>query len=121
MTLFMLSLAGIPGTAGFMAKFNLVVVAVRVDLIWLPITLVVTSVISLFYYLRIPVLMTMHEPSGPPPRVGIASGEALSLCLCAAVVVYLGFFPNHGMLPWLGLELPVLDWASDSVTDLFGS
>ena len=121
MTLFMLSLAGIPGTAGFMAKFNLVVVAVRADMIWLPITLVVTSVISLFYYLRIPALMMMREPSGQPSRMTIASGEALTLGICAAVVLFLGFFPNHGMLPFFGLELPVLEWANDSVTNLFGS
>jgi NADH-quinone oxidoreductase subunit N len=119
--IFMLSLAGIPGTAGFMAKFNLVMQAVRADMIWLPITLVVTSVISLYYYLRIPVLMTMREPSEQPPRMAIASGEALALCLCAAVVLFLGFFPNDGMLPWVGLDLSVLDWASDSVEDLFGS
>jgi NADH-quinone oxidoreductase subunit N len=121
MTLFMLSLAGIPGTAGFMAKFNLIVVAMRADMIWLPVSIVVTSVISLFYCLRIPALMMMHEPSGPPPRMAIATGEALALCFCAAVVLFLGFFPNHGMLPWIGLELPVLDWANDSVTGLFGS
>jgi NADH-quinone oxidoreductase subunit N len=121
MMLFMFSLAGIPGTAGFMAKFNLVVAAVRADMIWLPVGVVVTSVISLFYYLRIPVLMTMHEPSEDSPRTVIASGEALALCLCAAVVLFLGFFPNQGMLPWTALEIPVLDWASDSVRDLFGS
>jgi len=121
MLLFLLSLAGIPGTAGFMAKFNLVVAAVRSDMIWLSVGVVVTSVISLFYYLRIPALMTMHEPSEAPPRTAIATGEAFALCLCAVVVLYLGFFPNHGMLPWTDFEIPVLDWANSSVRDLFGS
>jgi NADH-quinone oxidoreductase subunit N len=63
MTLFLLSLAGIPGTAGFMAKFNIFFAAVHADIIWLPVILVLTSVVSVFYYLRIPVLMYMSEPS----------------------------------------------------------
>jgi NADH-quinone oxidoreductase subunit N len=120
MTLFLLSLAGIPGTAGFMAKFNVFFAAVHAEIIWLPIILVLTSVISVFYYLRIPVLMYMREPSEEAPRMEIASFEALALCFCAAVVLFLGVFPNEGSLPFFDLELPVLDWASESVKQFFG-
>jgi NADH-quinone oxidoreductase subunit N len=120
MTLFLLSLAGIPGTAGFMAKFNIFLAAVHADIIWLPVILVLTSVVSVFYYLRIPVLMYMHEPSEEAPRMEIASGEALALCFCAAAVLFLGVFPNEGSLPFFDLELPVLDWASESVKQFFG-
>jgi NADH-quinone oxidoreductase subunit N len=120
MTLFLLSLAGIPGTAGFMAKFNIVFAAVHADIIWLPVILVLTSVVSVFYYLRIPVLMYMHEPAEEAPRMEIASGEALVLCFCAAAVLFLGIFPNEGSLPFFDLELPVLGWASESVKQFFG-
>jgi NADH-quinone oxidoreductase subunit N len=120
MTLFLLSLAGIPGTAGFIAKFNIFFAALHADIIWLPVILVLTSVISVFYYLRIPVLMYMREPSEEAPRMEIASGEALALCFCAVAVLFLGIFPNEGSLPFVGLELPVLEWASESVKQFFG-
>jgi NADH-quinone oxidoreductase subunit N len=120
MTLFMLALAGIPGTVGFMAKFNLVVALVEVGSVWLPLAIALTTVVSFFYYLRIPVLMWMREPEGEPDHGRIASGEALALFFCALVVLYLGFFPNHGMLRWLGVELPLLDWANGSVRQFFG-
>ena len=103
-----------------MAKFNIFFAAVHAEIIWLPIILVLTSVVSVFYYLRIPVLMYMHEPSDQAPRMEIATGEALALCFCAAAVLFLGVFPNGGSLPLIGLELPVLDWASESVKQLFG-
>jgi len=120
MTLFLLSLAGIPGTAGFIAKFNIFFAALHADIIWLPIILVLTSVVSVFYYLRIPVLMYMREPSEEAPRMEIASFQALALCFCAAAVLFLGIFPNEGSLPFVGLELPVLDWAGESVKQFFG-
>jgi NADH-quinone oxidoreductase subunit N len=77
MTLFLVSLAGIPGTAGFMAKFTIFAAAVEAREIALVILGVLMSVVSLYYYLRIPVLMYMRDPSGAKPRQGIASGEAL--------------------------------------------
>jgi NADH-quinone oxidoreductase subunit N len=120
MTLFLLSLAGIPGTAGFIAKFNIFVAAIHAGSIWLSIFVVLTSVVSVFYYLRLPVLMYMREPSDQAPRMEIATGEALALCFCAAAVLFLGVFPNEGSLPFIGLELPVLDWASESVKQFFG-
>jgi NADH-quinone oxidoreductase subunit N len=120
MTLFMLSLAGIPGTAGFIAKFNIFFAAVHSEMIWLPIVVVLTSVVSVFYYLRIPVLMYMREPSDEAPLARIAGGEALALCFCAAAVLFLGIFPNEGSIWIIDLELPVLDWASESVRQFFG-
>jgi NADH-quinone oxidoreductase subunit N len=119
MTLFMLALAGIPGTVGFFAKFTLFAAAVRADFIWLTIVAVLTSVVSVFYYLRIPVLMYMREPGDEKPRMQISSGEGLVLVLCAAVVVFLGIFPNQA-LPIVG-DLHVLDWSRDSIRMLFGA
>jgi NADH-quinone oxidoreductase subunit N len=113
MTVFLLSLAGIPGTAGFIAKFNVFLAAVERGMIGLAIVLVLTSVVSVFYYLRIPVAMYMREPGIQQPRLRIDSAEALALLLCAAAVLFFGFFPNDG-----AHALPLLDWARASVAAL---
>ncbi len=120
MTVFMVSLAGIPGTAGFIAKFWIFAAAVKSDIIGLTILGVLMSVVSLYYYLRIPVMMYMREPSDESEPLEIATGEALVLGICALAVFFLGIFPNGG-LPGLFAELRLLDWARDSVTFLFGA
>jgi NADH-quinone oxidoreductase subunit N len=112
MTLFMLALAGIPGTAGFIAKFNIVMSAIHAEMIWLPLILVTTSVVSVFYYLRIPVLMYMSEPTEEATWSKTAGAEVLTLLICAAAVLYFGVLPNEG-------SLPLLDWAGESVQQFF--
>src|SRR5262249_33916468 len=79
---------------------------------------VLTSVVSVYYYLRVPVLMYMREPSEEAPRKGIGSSEFVGLAVCAARVLYLGILPNG----WGALSgIHVLDWARDSVRGLFAS
>jgi NADH-quinone oxidoreductase subunit N len=119
MTLFMLSLAGIPGTAGFMGKWLIFAAAVSAGEVPLAILGVLMSVVSVYFYLRIPVLMYMHDPAAEEPRMELDSFEAVVLGVCAAGVLFLGLSPN-GSLPILG-ELPVLDWARQSVDLLFAS
>jgi NADH-quinone oxidoreductase subunit N len=120
MTLFMISLAGIPGTAGFMGKFHIFMAAVEVGEIWLLVVGVMMSVVSVYYYLRVPVLMYMHEPNDHPRRTDISSGESLVLIFCAFAVIILGLFPNE--VPTLLFDdLHVLDWARSSVRMFFGS
>ena len=120
MTLFMISLAGIPGTAGFIAKFMVFSVAVKSGVVWLAILGVLMSVVSIYYYLRIPVLMYMREPAEDAEAPEVSSGEALVLGLCAAAVLCFGIFPNDITLPLLG-RLQLLDWARESVQLLFGA
>jgi NADH-quinone oxidoreductase subunit N len=117
MTLFMVSLAGIPGTAGFMGKLMVFSAAVSAGEVPLAVLGVLMSVVSVYYYLRLPVLMYMREPGQASPRMELATGEAVVLGVCAVGVVYLGIVPN-GSLPLLG-QLPVLDWARDSIALLF--
>jgi NADH-quinone oxidoreductase subunit N len=119
MTLFMVSLAGIPGTAGFMAKWQIFAAAVNAGEVPLALIGVVMSVVSVYYYLRIPVLMYMREPATESARLEIGSSEAVVLGLCAFAVLYLGLVPN-GWLPLFG-EVHVLDWARESVRGLFAS
>jgi hypothetical protein len=63
--------------------------------------------------------MYMHDPAAEEPRMELDSFEAVVLGVCAAGVLFLGLSPN-GSLPILG-ELPVLDWARQSVDLLFAS
>jgi NADH:ubiquinone oxidoreductase subunit 2 (subunit N) len=74
------------------------------------------SAISVYYYLRIPVLMYMREPSGDAHRLELSTGEGSVLVVCAVAVLYLGIYPNGST--WLPVDLHVLDWARDSVRAL---
>jgi NADH-quinone oxidoreductase subunit N len=74
MTIAMLALAGIPGTVGFIGKFQLIHALVAGDYTWLGIVLVVGSMISLGYYLR--VIATMWMGAGAAPAPAPASGAA---------------------------------------------
>jgi NADH-quinone oxidoreductase subunit N len=114
----MLSLAGIPGTGGFIAKFNLFAAAVQAGHVPLVILAVLTSLVSVFYYLRLPVVMFMREPSDEPRRMTTSSGEGFALLVCAALVLILGFFPDQGPSALALDNLRVLHWARDSVAFL---
>jgi len=67
MTIAMLALAGIPGTVGFIGKFQLIHALVDGDYTWLAIVLVVGSMISLGYYLRVVATMWMGASTTPQP------------------------------------------------------
>ena len=77
MTIAMLSLAGIPGTVGFIGKFQLIHALVHGDYLWLAIVLVVGSMISLGYYLRVVAAMWMgtYAPVAAPAGVAPAVAE----------------------------------------------
>src|SRR5262249_16749459 len=115
MTLFMISLAGIPGTAGFTGKFLIFESAVDAGQGPLPILGVVMSVVSVYYHLRVPVLMYMRGRDEQAPRAELGVGEIAVLAACAVGVLYLGLFPNGG--PIAG-NAHVLDWARHSVAAL---
>ena len=94
MLLFLLSLTGIPPTAGFVGKFYLFAAAVEAGYIWLVLIAVVNSAISLFYYMRVVTAMYMRDvPSG-----GIATSPSfalnIALLLAAAGTLLLGIFPG---------------------------
>jgi len=68
MTLFLLSLGGIPPTAGFMGKVYLFGVALQAGQVPLVVVGVLNSVVSVFYYLRVNRRHVMEEPQASPPR-----------------------------------------------------
>jgi NADH-quinone oxidoreductase subunit N len=112
MTLFMVALAGIPPTVGFFAKFTIFTAAVRAGEVPLAVIGVLMSVVSVYYYLLIPVLMYMREPAEEAQRASLATGEGVVLAVCAAAVLFFGLFPNAE-------TFPLVDWARDSVRLLF--
>jgi NADH-quinone oxidoreductase subunit N len=92
MVLFLLSLTGIPPTAGFFAKFEVIRAAIEAGgaLTWLAVIMVLNAAVAAFYYLRIVVYMYMREPSSDAPPL------------------------RHGALMWGGLA------AASMLTILFG-
>jgi NADH-quinone oxidoreductase subunit N len=76
MTIAMLSLAGIPGTIGFIGKFQLIHALVNGSYTWLAVVLVIGSMISLGYYLRVIAAMWMSGPAAAPAQVAAAGPGA---------------------------------------------
>ncbi|MFN2589488.1 MAG: NADH-quinone oxidoreductase subunit N [Actinomycetota bacterium] len=96
MTVAMLSLAGLPGTGGFIAKVSVFGAAMQ-DGHWaLVLIAVVTSVVAAFYYLRVIVLMYMREPAVDIGAPAIDRGPlgTIAVGIPAALVVVFGFFPS---------------------------
>jgi len=96
MTVFMVSLAGVPPTAGFLGKFLLFKTAVDNQQWWLAGIGILTSIVSLYYYLRVVVFMYMHE-SEAGEGAAPASGDfniGLAVGLCAFLTVLFGVRPG---------------------------
>jgi len=101
MTLFLLSLGGLPPSAGFFAKFYLFRAAMESpQLYWLVVIGVLSSVISIYYYLRIVVAMYFRDPLRPLEPTDAASTRA-ALVLTAFAVLLLGILPGT-FIEWAG-------------------
>ena len=94
MLLFLLSLTGIPPTAGFAAKFLVILSVVRAGHLALAVLAVLCSVISAFVYLRVAVLMYMREAQEPEPSSYPLAVSAV-LAVAALVTVIGGIFPGN--------------------------
>ncbi len=93
LAVFLFSLAGIPPTAGFIGKFGIFYAAIEADYLGLALLGVLSSLVSLYYYLRIVILMFMADDQAPALHPG--SGQehaALTVCLTATLV--LGVLPG---------------------------
>ncbi len=97
LTLYLLSLLGLPVTAGFLGKFYIFDAALKSHLVWLAVLLALNSVIGAYYYLRVIVVMYMHQPQQEWAPLPIPGGVALVLFLTAAGTLYLGLFPGAVM------------------------
>jgi NADH-quinone oxidoreductase subunit N len=95
LTVFLLSLIGIPMTGGFFAKFYVFSAAVKANLTWLTVIGVINSAIGSYYYLRIIVVMYMREARKPVPVTPVPFGLGLALAVSIAATLYLGMLPNR--------------------------
>jgi len=95
MTIFLLSLIGVPLTGGFFGKFYIFKAALDSHLVWLTVLGLLNSAVAAFYYLRILVVMYMKEP-GESSEANVAAGAALQFAVYAAAVgtLILGIFPG---------------------------
>jgi len=107
LTIFLLSLIGIPMTGGFFAKFYVFSAAVKANLIWLTIIGVLNSGVGAYYYLRIIVMMYMRESRKEIPVTPTPLALRVALAVCLVATLYLGLFPGR-----------VLQYAQDSAQQL---
>ena len=121
MTLFLIGLAGIPGTAGFVAKYGVFMSAVQSSaspkMVLLVVIAALTSVVSVYYYLRLPRLMYMAEPGEAAGRLRASAGEIAVLTVCAIAVVVLGIVPNNGPEDAFSF-VRAFDWTRESIAAL---
>jgi NADH-quinone oxidoreductase subunit N len=107
LTIFLLSLIGIPVTGGFFAKFYVFSAALKSNLVGLTIIGFVNSAIAAYYYLRIIVYMYMKDERVETPVARIPAGLGIALAVCVIATIYLGVLPGK-----------VLDYAMHSAQDL---
>lgn len=93
MALFMFSLAGIPPFAGFFGKYYVFLSAVKADMTWLAVVGVLTSVISVYYYLRLVVVMYFRDGEADL-SVQPSFQTIVAICLAAILVIQLGVYPS---------------------------
>jgi NADH-quinone oxidoreductase subunit N len=91
-TLSLLSLAGIPVTAGFIAKFYIILEGMNARLMVLIISLIINSVIGLYYYLRIITMLFSSEQSTDLPAISLVGNITLSII--AVSILILGIYPG---------------------------
>ena len=108
MTIFLLSLGGLPPTAGFVAKWYVFAAAVQNGYYGLAIIGVLTSVVSVYFYLRIVVLMYMSEDVAVDPAPIVPRSAMAGLALATGAIFYLGVLPAR-----------VINLAVQSVQGLF--
>ena len=108
MTVFLLSLGGFPPTAGFIGKWYIFSAAVQEGHYTLAIIGVLSSVVSVFFYLRIVVMMYMTEEGAVPARPRISTAAMAGLGLAMLATFYLGVLPTR-----------VIDYALQSIQTIF--
>jgi NADH-quinone oxidoreductase subunit N len=131
-TISMLALAGLPGTAGFIGKLYLIEAAVDGDFTWLGIAIAIGTMVSLGYYLRVIATVWMRPaPGGEPmpamaggspeadeePGAAPASAPRRTRCLMILVPTWIAALATvvFGIVP-----SPLVDWAANAGTSLFG-
>jgi NADH-quinone oxidoreductase subunit N len=98
-TIFLLSLAGIPLTAGFLSKFYMLKAAMTTGKnLWLVIFAVLMAAVSVYYYFR--VIQAMYFKEGEPQAISVTSSFKWTLVALAAIIILLGVFPGM-LISWM--------------------
>jgi NADH-quinone oxidoreductase subunit N len=107
LTIFLLSLIGIPVTGGFFAKFYVFSAALQSNLVGLVIIGVINSFIAAYYYLRVVIYMYMRDERVEAQVTPIPASLGIGLAMCLAATIYLGVLPGR-----------ILNYAIESAQDL---
>jgi NADH-quinone oxidoreductase subunit N len=107
LAVFMISLTGVPISAGFVGKFYLFSAAVNAGYVSLAVVGFLMSVVSAYYYLRVVVAMYMRDPDGEDAWAPVAPAAAVALVVTAVAILGLGVYPG-----------PVLGWARHAAQSL---
>ncbi|HEY9857209.1 MAG TPA: NADH-quinone oxidoreductase subunit N [Stenomitos sp.] len=114
----MASLIGIPPTAGFFGKYFLFSSVIQQGYTWLAVVGIINSILSVYYYLRLVVVMYMKEPKADWTGVGGLQPARIAGIICAIVVIWAGMGATN-LLSLVPGAAPLLAWAKTSVTTLF--
>ncbi len=109
MTLFMLSLAGLPPTAGFFGKFYIFRAAIDAGQVTLTVIAVLNSLVSVYFYLGVVVSMYMRQPADQEPVGTFPALARTALLLTSLATLYIGLAPSR-----------VLEYARQTVGNLIG-
>jgi NADH-quinone oxidoreductase subunit N len=104
----LLSLAGMPPLAGFVAKVYVFAAAVESDLIWLAFIGILNAIIGLYYYLTILKVVYLYRSEDEDVPIPVSRPSALALGVCTIAIVLIGSLSG----PWL-------NWAIDTTRSLF--
>ena len=110
LAIFLLSLLGLPITAGFLGKLYIFTAALNSNLYWLAVLMAINSVIGAYYYFRVIVVMYMHEYKGPLPAdapTGLSATALMVVAVTVIATIYLGLWPNQ-ILALLTSQNPML-------------
>ncbi|MBI5417269.1 NADH-quinone oxidoreductase subunit N [Candidatus Poribacteria bacterium] len=104
MTIFLLSLAGIPPTVGFVGKFYLFMAAVKAKFTWVAIIGALNSVVSVYYYAKVIIKMYFYPPNDETKEPGFSRPLVYTIGVAVILVIFLGIYPE-----------PVLNFAKSGV------
>ena len=94
LSIFLLSLAGMPPLAGFWGKYYLFYAAIKANYIWLSVIAILMSVISLYYYLKVIVYMWFQEPEKEIGAIEVSSSYSIALTVGCILTFLLGIYPQ---------------------------
>jgi NADH-quinone oxidoreductase subunit N len=95
LAVFLLSMAGIPPTAGFVAKYLLLYGAIQAGEIWLVVISVLCSAVSVYYYLRVLVYMYMRDPVSTPITTRVSVWSSVALAAMVLLTFQIGLLPSR--------------------------